>query len=403
MKNILKKTIFVFVLIIFSLLKVNALDYNKTYEEAFPDKEFRRLILICVNYNLCDYTTNAYLSLNYELHFLAKHSLEPANSYPLQTTVVDEDLINRKQRELINKVALDKITYIAKANKTKPENIKSLKGIEYLTNLQQIAFEKIGAKEIDFRKNSKLDFIILADKFDEFFESGTSTISTPTTLEKIIIDGLDIKGMHLSLNEEKENSLDLSHLSHLESLVIKDSNLTEIKFHPTAPLTTINASTIQLDGNALKIINLPPAVNINKISLTSQDYKIKIKVNKDTQAPYKVKLKLPVYVSSNLGNHTLSFYDHLDQVNEESYSNYEFSGLHLGENIFKLRTKTGENIKFNATLHLILEEDDNLVNQNNINKNPKTGIKTFGLTIVFILILSYFLKTKLSKKHKYIK
>ena len=37
-----------FILLNFNTMKVDALDYSKTYEEAFPDKEFRRLIIIYV-------------------------------------------------------------------------------------------------------------------------------------------------------------------------------------------------------------------------------------------------------------------------------------------------------------------------------------------------------------------
>ena len=57
----------VFIVLSFNVMKVNALDYSKTYEQAFPDKEFRRLILICVNYNICDYSTDNYLAANWKL------------------------------------------------------------------------------------------------------------------------------------------------------------------------------------------------------------------------------------------------------------------------------------------------------------------------------------------------
>ena len=34
--------------LLFSFINVKALDYSKTYEQAFPDKEFRKLILTII-------------------------------------------------------------------------------------------------------------------------------------------------------------------------------------------------------------------------------------------------------------------------------------------------------------------------------------------------------------------
>lgn len=73
-KKLLVWTLTLFVFLNFNAIKVDALDYSKTYEEAFPDKEFRRLILICVNYNICNYDNYHLLVINWGLHYVIKYA-----------------------------------------------------------------------------------------------------------------------------------------------------------------------------------------------------------------------------------------------------------------------------------------------------------------------------------------
>ena len=112
--KLLLTVIGVFIVLSFNVMKVNALDYSKTYEQAFPDKEFRRLILICVNYNICDYSTDNYLAVNWDLHYLVKHNI--AGNYVNKNRTVnvniDENLIESKKNEVLNKTQLDRITYL---------------------------------------------------------------------------------------------------------------------------------------------------------------------------------------------------------------------------------------------------------------------------------------------------
>ena len=199
MSNKLKnklKIIIVFMFLYFSFLQVKALDYSKIYEEAFPDKEFRRLVLVCIEYNLCDYNTNNYLAGNWGLHYLTKlagggYSIDDNQS--VSNINIDENLIDSKKSQILDKTALDRITYLLKSKGRNPADIKSLQGIEYLTNLKQIAFEKIGAKEVDLSQNKKLVHIALTSKFSNYrfgYQGNPGGDLDVATLEKVNINSI---------------------------------------------------------------------------------------------------------------------------------------------------------------------------------------------------------------------
>ena len=333
-KKLLVWTLTLFVFLNFNAIKVDALDYSKTYEEAFPDKEFRRLILICVNYNICNYDNYHALVINWGLHYVIKYA--GRSDDPIVHTNVDEDLIESKKTEIIDINKLNKITYLYKTPKTESSNIKSLKGVEYLTNLENIAFEKIGAKEVDFSNNKNLAHIALTSSFANYFDMEyLPTISEKldtATLEKINIKGLEkLEGLMLTLNKNKENTIDLSDLHNLKEVIINDSNLTDIKFYDNAVLENVS-----LQLNSLSNILIPPKTNLNNVALNNQKFKMTIKVNADKELP--IKLNLPFVTKvENMGN-TYKYYINPitnDVTNDGNY-NYTFNSLNLGKNVFNI-------------------------------------------------------------------
>ena len=398
-KKVLVWILTLFVFLNFNAIKVDALDYSKTYEEAFPDKEFRRLILICVNYNICNYDNYHLLVINWGLHYVIKYAGLSAD--PIVHTNVDEALIESKKTEIIDINKLNKITYLYKTPKTESSNIKSLKGVEYLTNLENIAFEKIGAKEVDFSNNKNLAHIALTSSFGNYFDMEyLPTISEKldtATLEKVNIKGLEkLEGLMLTLNKNKENTIDLSDLHNLKEVIINDSNLTDIKFYDNAVLKNVS-----LQLNSLSNILIPPKTNLNNVALNNQKFKMTIKVNADKELP--IKLNLPFVTKvENMGN-TYKYYINPstnDVTNDGNY-NYTFNSLNLGKNVFNIEKEDPTtNIKYNATLEINIEKDNNIldVESNNIIKNPKTGIKTFSLILVLISIISFLIFKYLKKK-----
>lgn len=398
-KKLLVCTLTLFVFLNFNAIKVDALDYSKTYEEAFPDKEFRRLILICVNYNICNYDNYHLLVINWGLHYVIKYAGLSAD--PIVHTNVNEALIESKKTEIIDINKLNKITYLYKTPKTESSNIKSLKGVEYLTNLENIAFEKIGAKEVDFSNNKNLAHIALTSSFANYFDMEyLPTISEKldtATLEKVNIKGLEkLEGLMLTLNKNKENTIDLSDLHNLKEVIINDSNLTDIKFYDNAVLKNVS-----LQLNSLSNILIPPKTNLNNVALNNQKFKMTIKVNADKELP--IKLNLPFVTKvENMGN-IYKYYINPstnDVTNDGNY-NYTFNSLNLGKNVFNIEKEDPTtNIKYNATLEINIEKDNTIldVGSNNIIKNPKTGIKTFSLILVLISIISFLIFKYLKKK-----
>ena len=391
-----------FILLNFNTMKVDALDYSKTYEEAFPDKEFRRLILICVNYNLCDYSTNTYLIVNWHFQNLIKYnaSKKCVNDNETVNVNIDENLIESKKTEVLNKAQLDRITYLMNSTGGNPQNMKSLKGIEYLTNLKQLAFEKIGTKEVDLSQNKNLVHVSLTSEFLNYYhsyqESPGGELDT-ATLEKVNIKGLkNLEGLMLTLNKNKENTIDLSDLHNLKEVIINDSNLTDIKFYDNAVLENVS-----LQLNSLSNILIPPKTNLNNVALNNQKFKMTIKVNADKEFP--IKLNLPFVTKvENMGN-TYKYYINPstnDVTNDGNY-NYTFNSLNLGKNVFNIEKEDPTtNIKYNATLEINIEKDNTILDlgSNNIIKNPKTGIKTFSLILALISIISFLIFKYLKKK-----
>lgn len=407
----------VFILLSFNVKKVNALDYSKTYEQAFPDKEFRRLILICVNYNICDYSTDNYLAVNWDLHYLVKHNI--AGNYVNKNRTVnvniDENLIESKKNEVLNKAQLDRITYLMNSTGGNPQNMKSLKGIEYLTNLKQLAFEKIGAKEVDLSQNKNLVHVALTSSFSNYFHSYQGSPGGEldvATLEKVNTKGLPkIEGLMLTLNKNKRNTLDLYDLETLKQLIVNDSNLVDIKLEPKVEFTKL-----ELNMNSLQNITIPDNVSLANANMFWQKFKMTIKVNSEQEIPFQLSLNLPTTVEHNGNIHKFHIDPNSNPVTSDTNGNYIFNSLNLGSNLFKImNVVASDNTKYSGLLEINVEKDNSLppiptpgnnnnnngnhqIN-NNINKNPKTGIKTFTIIIFLIVISSCLIyKYKLKKK-----
>ena len=109
--------------LLFSFINVKALDYSKTYEQAFPDKEFRKLILTCIKYNVCNYNSEPYLKVNPGLFALVKQAAY-YDEDPIRTANVDENLIGELNLN---------------------ENFKNSKDTSFL-----IGVKSVGTKDIDY-------------------------------------------------------------------------------------------------------------------------------------------------------------------------------------------------------------------------------------------------------------
>ena len=209
----------------------------------------------------------------------------------------------------------------------------------------------------------------------------------------------------ITLNKNNRNSIDLTTLPQIKEVLINDSNLTNIVFNPTSILTKV-----ELSMNSLEKIVIPSGTDLNSVNMFFQHFDMKIKVNSEKELPLKFSLTLATSVEHNGNIHKFYINPNTNSVTTDSNGNYEFQNLNLGNNIFKFeKIISSDNTKYSAILSINVEKDNNLVpipnqdNNGNINKNPNTGIKTFGIVIISIAIISYLVYKYILKNKKYIK
>ena len=143
--------------------KLKELNYNVTYKEAFPDENLRRGVILCIMRNRCgeeQYNSGAY---NYETYIEKRYDKEyinkyyKANNYATDTSfgpLITESEIETKENEKISKEDLDKIQVLIPDYKN---TLKSLQGVEYLSNLKAVLPNVIATDTIDFSYNKKLE------------------------------------------------------------------------------------------------------------------------------------------------------------------------------------------------------------------------------------------------------
>jgi len=152
-------------------------------------------------------------------------------------------------------------------------DIKSLKGIEYFTELTDIDLRGNKLKSVDFSKNTKLQGIDLGSN-----DITSLDLSKNTELTSIYLRGLDLKTLDLTKNVKLEyvdmlgtkmttidlsknvnlkdflcdiEKLDVSKNTKLESLIIRDGGMTALDLSHNPKLTMLAVS-----GNKIKKLDI---------------------------------------------------------------------------------------------------------------------------------------------------
>ncbi len=297
------------------------LNYELSYEEAFPDKEFRRLILSMLYKKQNDWSGDIYGKDHYDHYFSSFYaSLKitgDAVGSGIKNTIPDEELeIYSKQK--LSKDFLDKIFVLHPNSEVESfKKIENLTGIEYLKNLKVLAIANSKIKEADFSQNKELETIFLTEKFHSTWE--VREIEGNSLLERVNVKNNEkLKNLILNFNPNKENTVDLSGNPNLEALYIIKSNLKEIDLTHNPNL---NSSDINLQGNKIQSIKAnSPSENFRYGSS-----KQKITVEVDQGVPIRIPLKFndtesylegtgftrenDVYTFNQVGTHTYNFYN----------------------------------------------------------------------------------------------
>ena len=325
--------IFLFLLITFVLIsslamllkekntKINnkhlKLNYELSYEEAFPDKEFRRLILsMLYKHSEERWGEREDREIYGDLYSALKITGDAANS-GITSAITDEEL-ERYSKQKLDKNFLDKVLVLHPNSEVKNyQNIINLIGIEYLKNVKRIVIANSKIKEADFSQNQKLETLFLTEKFHSTYQ--ILDIEGTSILERVNIKSNEnLKHLILNFNPNKENTVDLSGNPNLEALYIIKSNLKEIDLTHNPNL---NSSDINLQGNKLQSIKANSPIENFRYGASEQ----KITVEVDQGVPIKIPLKFndtesylegtgftrenDVYTFNQVGTHTYNFYN----------------------------------------------------------------------------------------------
>ena len=293
------------------------LNYELSYEEAFPDKEFRRLILsMLYKHSEERWGEREDREIYGDLYSALKITGDAANS-GITSAITDEEL-ERYSKQKLDKNFLDKVLVLHPNSEVKNyQNIINLTGIEYLKNVKRIVIANFKIKEADFSQNQKLETLFLTEKFH--FTYQILDIEGTSILERVNIKSNEnLKHLILNFNPNKENTVDLSGNPNLEALYIIKSNLKEIDLTHNPNL---NSSDINLQGNKLQSIKANSLSENFRYGASEQ----KITVEVDQGVPIRIPLKFndtesylegtgftrnnDYYTFNQVGTHTYNFYN----------------------------------------------------------------------------------------------
>ena len=289
------------------------LNYDLTYEEAFPDKEFRRMILTMrYLYNPSDYNKNSYYLYNNFSGAMKATGACVECGIGKSTPLLDDAKLSMYEKDKLDKNFLDSVQ-ILHGNREVAElqNISNLKGIEYFPNLKVLALAGTKIKEADFSNNPDLETLFLPEVFMMWSDVG---IKGTSLLEKINIkNNPNLKNLMLHLNPNKENTIDLSGNPNLEALYLEKSNLKEIDLTNKPHLQGGNVSLV---GNKLQEIK-----GFDYAVMHDQNIKLTTEANEPTRIKLKVNNKdiylfdnsnftrnNDVYTFNKIGTHIYTFY-----------------------------------------------------------------------------------------------
>ena len=300
------------------LKKQVKLNYDQTYEQAFPDKEFRRLILTMLyKYNERDYGLERKRE-HFDTFYHAIKLTGDLWNAGIDKALTDEEL-NRYSKDKLDKKFLEKIVVIHTNPDTEIyKKIFDLAGVEYLPNLEVVAISGSNIKLANFNYNPKLETLFLPERFYQshfkHYVQGTSKL-----------DNVDLRNnrnlRHLILNFEphREHTIDLSGNPDLEAIYIESSSLKEIDL--TNKERLMDDKNINLANNNLQLIKADKANPEYKFGASNQ----KIKVNAEKGVPIRIPLKVnnydvylegtgftrenDVYTFNQVGTHYYNFND----------------------------------------------------------------------------------------------
>ena len=345
--------------------KLKELNYDVTYLEAFPDKNLRRGIILCIMRNKCgedDYNSGAYEYEKYNDSIQKWPSTSEYFNKYYQTiifnsnygpTIYDHQL-NLKEREKIKKEDLEKIKVLLSNEFTK--NVNSLQGIEYLTNLKAVVLHKVMQEDIDFSYNKKLE---------KLYINVVTHDAYPRPIKNINLNQ-NIKLKELAIKLDKNDSiLDYSNLTNLETIILQESKIKTI-------LLPSSAKIVDLSNNNIKEINLKNnSNNIEKLNMQSNPI---TSINIDNL----VKLKYINLNNTKLKNN-INFTKNIDieEVYIGSQSTIKIESLDFSHNL-KLKKLTLSAELKNLNLDNVTKLDflyliNNSINELDLTKNPKLG------------------------------
>ena len=139
------------------------LNYELSYEDAFPDKEFRRLILSML-YKYSEYRWGEEEYYDGYVTFYAALKITGIPDGGIVQTITDDEL-ERYSKQKLDKDFLDKIFVLNPNSKVEVyKKIENLKGIEYLRKLKVFVIASSKIKEADFSQNKELETIFLTER-----------------------------------------------------------------------------------------------------------------------------------------------------------------------------------------------------------------------------------------------
>ena len=222
--------------------KLKELNYNVTYKQAFPDKNLRRGVLLCIMRNQCN---DLYFLTNFKDDYVFYDNRNFLTDSRLGTVITEAEL-EAKEEEQLSKEALDKLQVLVANNGN--ENISSLQGIEFLPNIKHMFLKNIQQEDIDLSYNKELIILHL-----KALNANSINLTQNIKLDEI--------NAFLSPNEK---NLELSHITNLHNLDIKKSGIKNITLSE-------GINIIDLSNNKIEEIIIPSSVrsltlNNNKIS-----------------------------------------------------------------------------------------------------------------------------------------
>jgi len=241
------------------------LNYDVTYKQAFPDKNLRRGIILCIMRNKCgdgDYSSGAY---NYEKYYETLSKWPSTNTYfdkyyqalayqtrPEYGALIYDSDIETEETKKIKKEDLEKIKVLISRSFTEP--VTTLQGIEYLSNLKAVVLSNVKQEDLDFSYNKLLE-VLLVNVNDNHHTVQKTTKSLNLSQNTML------RELSVTLASEDSN-LDYSHLNNLDTIVITESKIRSI-------ILPTNVRKVDLGGNHITDIDLSHHHNLEHLILAS--------------------------------------------------------------------------------------------------------------------------------------